>query len=97
MCVGAIYVNAQRLSPSSDSSIEYSYEISTEYINWGSCSYIHENAYAFCGESDLNDCRNCNRLGCTIIQCGNDVKQSGKDSFVIILLKIRIKLKLFLI
>ena len=88
MCVGAIYINAQRTSSSSDPSIEYSYEISTEYISWGSCSYIHENAFAFCGESDLNDCHNCKRQGCSIIECGNDVIQNGKESFVIIYLNI---------
>jgi hypothetical protein len=85
MCVGTIYINVQRSTqPSNDDSEqkEYSYELSTEYINWGSCSYIHENAYAFCGESSIEDCRACKRKGCTAIQCGNDLKQGGKENFV---------------
>ncbi len=81
MCIGAIYINAQR-STNKEPNEEYSYEISTEYISWGSCSYIHEDAYAFCGESDLDECRNCKRHGCTIIDCGNELGQGEKENFV---------------
>jgi hypothetical protein len=78
MCVGTIYINVQRLAGYTESS----YDLSTEYISWGSCSYIHENANAFCGESNLEDCRSCKRQGCTIIQCGNDLKKGVTESFV---------------
>lgn len=85
MCIGTIYINVLRSTQAFNddtSAKEYSYELSTEYISWGSCSYIHENAYAFCGESSLEDCRACKRQGCSVIQCGNDSNQSGKENFV---------------
>ncbi len=76
MCVGTIYINALR-AEGIDEKEEFSFDISTEYIRWGSCSYIHENANAFCGESNLDDCRTCKRQGCTIIQCGNETTNNN--------------------
>jgi hypothetical protein len=85
MCIPTIYVNVQKAfnsNPEADGTTEYSFEISSEYVSWGSCSYIHENAFAYCGESNLEDCRNCKRQGCTIVQCGNEVKDKSFEVFV---------------
>lgn len=32
--------------------------------------YIYETPFAFCGESNLEDCRNCGRPSCALIKCG---------------------------
>ena len=67
MCIEAFY-----LYPYSETLNETSFELSTEYVIGGNCEYIHQNPFAYCGESNLDDCRNCLRQGCTIIQCGID-------------------------
>jgi hypothetical protein len=75
MCINAVYINVRKAyntEPDSDNSTSFNFKISTSYITGGSCLYIHENAFAYCGESNLDDCRNCRRPGCTVIECGAD-------------------------
>jgi hypothetical protein len=82
MCIGSVYVNVRRAKnpvKEEDDSTNYSFSISASYITGGSCMYIHENAFAYCGESNLDECRNCKRPGCNIIECGNEVS-NGKSA-----------------
>jgi hypothetical protein len=75
MCIGSIYINVKKAfntSPESDGSTKFSFSLSTSYITGGSCLYIHENAFAYCGESNVEECRSCRKPGCTVIQCGSD-------------------------
>ena len=71
-------------TPDADGSTKYSFSISTSYITGGSCLYIHENAFAYCGESNLDECRSCRKPGCTVIQCGSESSESKalQPSFV---------------
>ena len=61
---------------------EYSFKISTDIITGENCSYIHENRLSYCGESDLDDCFNCKRQGCTVIECGEH-DHKNNNPFVI--------------
>lgn len=74
MCINAIYINVRKAYNVSDSETptKYNFKVSTSYITGGSCLYIHENSFAYCGESNIEDCRNCRRPGCTVIECGMD-------------------------
>lgn len=81
MCVGSVYIVAHKsFSPEPevqpDAPINYSFEISSDYVFGENCSYIHETPFAYCGESNLEDCRACNRQGCTVIQCGREVSNA---------------------
>jgi hypothetical protein len=67
MCIEAFY-----LYPYFSNYTNASYDISSEYVIGENCAYIHQNSYAYCGESNLDECRNCERQGCTIIECGMD-------------------------
>ncbi len=70
MCVSNIYIYAIKKFELENA--EYSFNISTSIITGENCSYIHENKFAYCGESNLDDCKNCKRQGCTVIECGVD-------------------------
>ena len=39
------------------------------------CGYTHQSAMGYCGESSIDDCKNCKWSGCNLIQCGNNVKK----------------------
>ena len=39
------------------------------------CGFIHQNPMGYCGESNIDDCSKCNWKGCSLIQCGNQVKK----------------------
>jgi hypothetical protein len=83
MCIGVIYINVRKAyntDPETDGSTHYSFNISTSYITGGSCLYIHENAFAYCGESNLEECRNCRRPGCTVIECGTETANANKNA-----------------
>lgn len=67
MCLENFYLYPYIANPGNSS-----YDISTEYVIGGNCAYIHQTHYAYCGESNLGECRNCQRQGCTIIECGLD-------------------------
>jgi hypothetical protein len=82
MCIGSLYVIVRKSKtpiPDEDGSIEYSFSLSASYVTGGSCLYIHENAFAYCGESNLDDCRNCKRPGCSVIECGQEDTKGKKD------------------
>ena len=69
MCVYSIYIIAQK----ENLNLPVSFKASIDYIETnsnGSCQYIRESRYAFCGESKLSECRNCKRESCSLIQCG---------------------------
>ena len=70
MCVGNLFIYAIK-TPSLEKK-EGSFLISTDIVIGENCSYIHENKFAYCGESNLEDCKNCKRQGCTVIECGHD-------------------------
>ncbi len=78
MCVGSIYIYVRKSQNFDNEDKNSSFRISSDYVSGGSCSYIHENSFAYCGESNLEDCRTCKRPGCTIIQCGAEVNE-GSD------------------
>lgn len=62
----------------------FSMNVSTQLITGENCSYIHENRLSYCGESNLDDCKNCKRQGCTVVECGReDIK--NKKPFVFFL------------
>ena len=47
------------------------------------CKYIHENSFTYCGQSSLEECRNCKTINCAVIQCG--FEENGfelEDKFV---------------
>lgn len=72
MCVFSIFVILEK----DKIELNSSFEISTKYevnntLN-ENCQYIHETPFAFCGESKINDCRNCLRESCSLIQCGQE-------------------------
>jgi hypothetical protein len=67
MCIETFYIY-----PYISNKTDASYDISSEYVIGENCAYIHQTSYAYCGESNLNECRNCQRQGCTVIECGND-------------------------
>ena len=82
MCIGSLYVIVRRSKTpvqEEDGSVEYSFSLSASYVTGGSCLYIHENAFAYCGESNLDDCRNCKRPGCSVIECGQEDLKGKKD------------------
>jgi len=70
MCVGNIYIYAYKNFDLENA--EYNFSLSTNIVIGENCSYIHENKFAYCGESNLDDCRNCKRQGCSVIECGID-------------------------
>ena len=41
------------------------------------CKLQEENSLSFCGQSDIEECRNCKRLSCTVIQCGSIDKNNN--------------------
>ena len=67
MCIETFYIY-----PYVSNHTNASYDISSEYVIGENCAYIHQTPYAYCGESNLDECRNCQRQGCTIIECGMD-------------------------
>ena len=90
MCIKAIYINVKRSNfPKSDDNnstvVESSLNLSVDYMQGDSnenCKYIHETPFAFCGESNLDDCRNCRRPSCTVIQCGYEASSENLEKFV---------------
>jgi hypothetical protein len=74
----------QQAVPNPDNTIDYSFNLTAEYVLGENCSYIHQNAMSYCGESSLDDCKNCRRQGCTVIQCGNETGPKTNPKFVII-------------
>lgn len=75
MCIGVLYIYARKAS--NIGSNRASFNISSEYVIGENCSYIHQNSFAYCGESNLDDCRNCRRQGCTVIECGNEYSRKN--------------------
>ena len=76
MCIGAVYINVRKrfnTEVNEAGETKFSFKISSNYVSGGGCDYIHENAFAYCGESNLEECRNCKRPGCTVIQCGKEI------------------------
>ena len=68
MCVNSLYLLIQKENPNQDSSFTISVNFST---NNHSCLPIIENSFSYCGQSTLEDCRQCRRQSCSIIQCGS--------------------------
>jgi hypothetical protein len=91
MCVNALYINVRKgfnTEPEENGATKFSMKVTSDYVAGGSCSYIHENAFSYCGETSLEDCRACKRPGCTVIQCGNEYTEKNSLSvpkFVILL------------
>jgi hypothetical protein len=67
LCVGSIYIYPVILDQEGSKG---SFEVTTDYINDENCIFAHQTTYAYCGESNLEECRNCQRQGCTIVECG---------------------------
>lgn len=83
MCIPTVFISVRRSSnPELDTNglAKYSFGLSSDYVQGGSCSYIHENAFAYCGESSLEECRACNRPGCTVIQCGHESTEENSPN-----------------
>ena len=85
MCVNSIYItlinnnnNNSNSSSSLSSFIFYAEFSSTNQLS-ENCHYLTETKFAFCAQSDLDICRNCQRQGCHVIQCG---KSTTDNSYV---------------
>ena len=50
------------------------FHVHSEYSK-ENCGYAHQSTFGYCAESSIQDCRNCNWKGCSLIQCGNEVKK----------------------
>ena len=83
MCVNSIYItlinNNTNTSNSSLSSFIFYAEFSSTNQLSENCHYLTETKFAFCAQSDLDICRNCQRQGCHVIQCG---KSTTDNSYV---------------
>lgn len=87
MCVGSIFIVVHKSfspEPEDDNTVNYSFVISSDYVKGENCSYIHETPFAYCGESDIDDCRNCKRQGCTVIQCGTEDNMSNAPNSIFV-------------
>lgn len=73
MCVNSLYLLIQRDSDNEDSSFNISVQFNNENK---SCLSITENPFSYCGQSSLEDCRQCRRQSCSIIQCGSKTGSS---------------------
>lgn len=65
-----------------------SFSIISKYFKGGSCVFRMPDKFAYCGESDLSVCANCQRHGCSVFQCVNS------ETNVFIIFKINIRMKL---
>ena len=86
MCVNSIYItlinnNNNNSNSSSLSSFIFYAEFSSTNQLSENCHYLTETKFAFCAQSDLDICRNCQRQGCHVIQCG---KSTTDNSYVCI-------------
>jgi hypothetical protein len=55
MCISSLYIYLIKQDESAQSTVD----ISTDYVLGENCVFIHQTPYAYCGESNLEDCRNC--------------------------------------
>jgi hypothetical protein len=81
MCVDSIYVYP--IKDEGTNSTESSLEISTEYVIGENCNFIHQNPFAYCAESNYDDCRHCRRQGCTIVECGTSERNVKITSLIL--------------
>lgn len=70
ICVNSIYILIQREKENEPGSFNITVSLDE---NKKSCQYITENSYSHCGQSSIEDCRQCKRSSCSTIQCGAKV------------------------
>ena len=73
ICVNSLYLLIQKENPNEDSSFIISVTFSTENK---SCHSLIETPFSYCGQSTLEDCRQCRRQSCSILQCGSKTGNS---------------------
>lgn len=80
-CTKKFYITLTPDNPDLESSIV----LTTKYIlteGEDNCIYRSENNFGYCGESSLNDCRNCKRTKCKVIECGYEKELANyEESF----------------